>query len=244
MYNYIPHPSNCRVSPALMRLRMREGAAGYGVYWMLLEMLRDCPNYKTFYFPESFAFSLNVQDVSLIERVCKEYDLFTFDGQDFMSSPWLCKAMEEYDDRKKKLQEAGRRGAAHRWGGLSRDDSKAIASLSRDDSKAIAYDAIPYNVTQDDFTLPSEMDGEAVGSDYVEMLSKTQPEGHAPAYVAQVCLHYGMKEATCEFICEHSDNANLTNTYYQRFCAIVKRIQQEKWVPKHPDAFFLTKVFA
>ena len=216
-----------------MRLRMREGAAGYGVYWMLLEMLRDCPDYRVFYFPESFAFSLNITDVDLVCRVCKDYDLFEFDSKDTMSSPWLDEAMGEYDERKKKLQEAGRRGAAHRWKGLSLEDSKPIA-----------LDAIPYNVTQDDFTLPSEMEGKAVGDDYVDMLSKTQPEGHAPAYIAQVCLHYGMKEATCEYICEHSDNASLTNVYYQRFCTIVKRIQQEKWVPKHPDAFFIKKVFA
>lgn len=207
-------------------------------------MLRDCPGYRVFYFPESFAFSLNITDVDLVCRVCKDYDLFEFDSKDTMSSPWLDEAMGEYDERKKKLQEAGRRGAAHRWKGLSLEDSKPIASLSLEDSKPIASDPIPYNVTQEDFTLPSEMEGEKVGIDYVEMLSKTQPEGHNPGYIAQVCLHYGMKEATCEYICGHSDNASLTNAYYQRFCAIVRRIQQEKWVPKHPDAFFLKKVFA
>lgn len=243
MYNYIPHPSNCRVSSGLLRMRMREGAAGYGIYWMLLEMLRDCPDYKCFYFPESFAFSLNLSDVDQLVRICKDYDLFTFDDKDFMSSPWLLQVMGEYDDRKKKLQEAGRRGAAHRWGGAAFSGGQPIATPSKKDTDPLAHDTIPFNVTQEDFTLPTQRDGQVVSEDYVEMLSKTQPQGHAPGYVAQVCLHYGMKESTCEFICEHSENASLTNSYYQRFAAIVRRIQAEKWRPEHPDGFFLKKVF-
>lgn len=223
---------------------MREGAAGYGVYWMLLEILRDAPGYKVEYSREVLSYTLHLPEVNLLGRVCEEYNLFDISNDGYLSCPWLNEAMGEYDERKKKLQEAGRRGAAHRWKGLSLEDSKPMASLSLEDSKPMALDAIPYNVIQDDFTLPTEMEGETVGVDYVEMLSKTQPEGHAPAFVAQVCLHYGMKEATCDFICERSDNASLTNAYYQRFCAIVKRIQKEKWVPKHPDAFFLKKVFA
>lgn len=224
-------------------MRMREGVAGYGVYWMLLEMLRDAPGYQLFYFPESFAFSINCPDISLVERVCKEYGLFEFDDKDNMSSPWLCGAMAEYDERKSKLREAGRRGAAHRWWGASQADSKPIATPSQTDRDPLAHDVIPFNVTQDNFTLPLGDDGKVVKEDYVHMLAKTSPEGHNPGYVAQVCLYYGMKESTCDYICENSDNANLSNAYYKRFCAIVKRIQAEKWHPSHPDGFFLKKTF-
>ena len=244
MYNYIPHPSNCRISSSLLHMRMREGVAGYGIYWMLLEILRDSPNYRTFYFPESFAFSINCPDVQLIERVCKDYGLFEFDENDYISSPWLCQAMSEYDERKKKLQEAGRRGAAQRWGGANSQDSKPIASLNDIDSKPLAYDAIPYNVTQYDFTLPDTSKGKKVGTEFLEAICNTQPEGHASGYVAQVCLQYGMTEETHNFICEHSDNAKVDDPTFKRFCALVKRIQAEKWVPKHPDNFFIKKIFA
>ena len=224
-------------------MRMREGAAGYGIYWMLLEMLRDCPNYKVFYFPESFAFSLNVPDVDIISRICKDYGLFEFDQDDNMSSPWLCQVMGEYDDRKKRLQEAGRRGAAHRWGGASSQEGQPIATLFKKDADPLAHDVLPLNVTQDNFILPTQGVGKDVDDEYVDMLRKTQPEGHAPAYVAQVCLYYGMKVATCDYICEHTENASLSNPHYMRFRAIVKRIQAEKWHPQHPDGFFLKKVF-
>lgn len=243
MYNYIPHPSNCRQSSGIIALRIEEGAAGYGVYWMVLELLRDAPSYKYSCNPKAIAFAINESDIGLVERVCSNYGLFDSTDDGLIYSPWLLDQMGEYDEKKKKLREAGKKGAAHRWKGPSMEDGKPIASPSMEDGKAIAHDITYYNVIQDDFTLPDTSEGAVVGTDYCEMLSKTQPEGHAPAYVAQVCMHYGMKEATCDFICERTDNANLTNASYIKFCAIVKRIQAEKWVPKHPDQFFIKKVF-
>lgn len=243
MYNYIPHPSNCRVSSALTRMLMREGVEGYGIYWMLLEMLRDCPSYRTFYFPESFAYAMHCPDVEKISRVCKEYNLFTFDDEEYISSPWLCEVMGEYDDRKQKLREAGRRGAAHRWGGRSSGDSEAIAPLSSGDSEAIAHNIMLPNVTEHNITLPNLSESRKVGVEYLELLCNTQAEGHAPGYVAQVCMQYGMKEATCDFICEHSNNADTNHPTFIKFKTLVGRIQQEKWTPKHPDGFFLKKLF-
>lgn len=222
---------------------MREGVAGYGCYWMLLEMLRDCPGYRTFYFPESFAFSFHINDVSIVERVCKDYDLFQFDNEDFISSPWLLSVMEDYDDQKKKRAEAGRRGASRRWGSTSVDDGKAMALPSMDDGKAIAYNITPSNITSDNITLPDLTSSRKVGAEFLEVMCGKQPQGHAPGYVAQVGLQYGMTEAAVNFICERSENADITHPTYKAFCALVKRIQQEKWRPDHPDNFFLKKLF-
>ena len=254
MYNYIPHPSNCRVSSHLLKMQMREGVAGYGVYWMLLEMLRDCPDYRTFYFPESFAFAFHVPDVGLVERVCKEYGLFEFDDNDYMSCPWLSSVMDEYDEQKKKRSEAGRRGAARRWADNNKDDGKAIALPSVDDGKAIAYNPMLFNATEDNATQPNErgvkdwrevlsVDSPKVTMDYVTALCETQPKGHAPGYVAQCSFQYGLSEAVCNLICEASNNAEVTNPTYKKFCALVARIQGQKWKPEHPANFFLSKLF-
>lgn len=226
-----------------MRMLMREGVEGYGIYWMLLEMLRDCPDYRTFFFPESFAYAMHCTDIDKVTRVCKDYGLFTFDDSDNMQSPWLCEVMGEYDDRKAKLREAGRRGAAHRWNGKSSGNGEAIATPLQDNGEAIAYNATKPNVTLRDITLPDLSGSPKVSTELVEALSMTQAEGHAPGYVAQVCLQYGMSEGALNFLCEHSNNADLTHPTYKRFCALVKRIQAEKWTPKHPDGFFLKKVF-
>lgn len=243
MYNYIPHPSNSRMSSQVLALRIEEGAAGYGIYWMLLELLRDAPHYKFSANPKALSFAINEADSATVERVVRNYGLFDFDDSGLMFSPWLCEAMGEYDDRKAKLREAGRRGAAHRWGDKGSRDSEAIATLSNGDSEAIAHNATIPNMTLRDITLPDLSGSPKVSQELVEALSMTQQEGHAPGYVAQVCLQYGMSEGALNFLCEHSNNADLTHPTYKRFCALVKRIQGEKWAPKHPDGFFLKKVF-
>lgn len=227
----------------VLALRIEEGAAGYGVYWMLLELLRDAPSYKFSSNPKALAFAINEHDVQLVERVVRNYGLFDFDNDELMFSPWLLEAMGEYDERKAKLREAGRRGAAHRWSSSSREDGQAIATPSVEDGQAIAYNATKRDITLRDITLRNLSDSPKVSQELVEALSMTQQEGHAPGYVAQVCLQYGMSEDTLNFLCEHSNNADLTHPAYKAFCALVKRIQTEKWTPKHPDGFFLKKVF-
>lgn len=243
MYNYIPHPSNCRVSSAVLTLRIEEGAAGYGVYWMILELLRDAPGFRFSRNPKAIAFAINEHDVSLVERVVNNYGLFDFDDDGLLWSPWLLDAMEAYNDKKVKLQEAGRRGAAKRWAAAHGTDGQAIATPSLEDGQAIAYNVTQHNVTQRDITLPDTSGSRKVGVEYLELLCSTQAAGHAPGYVAQVCMQYGMTEAACDFICEHSNNAETTNPTFVKFKTLVGRIQREKWTPKHPDGFFLKKLF-
>lgn len=116
MYNYLPHPSNMRTSNHVLRMRIREGAAGYGIYMMLLELLRDADNRKVFYFPEGLAYAINEKDIDLVKRVCEDYGLFNLDKDDFLTSPWLDSQMAEYDAKKQAAVEAGKRGAAKRYG--------------------------------------------------------------------------------------------------------------------------------
>lgn len=222
---------------------MHEGVEGYGIYWMLLEILRDCPNYRTFFSPESFAYSMHYSDVSKVTRVCEDYGLFTIDKLDFISSPWLCEVMGEYDDRKQKLREAGKRGAAHRWGEAAKDNGEAIATPLQDNGEAIALNPTKPNMTLHDITLPDPSGSPKVGVEYLEKICNVKREGFAPGYIAQVCMHYGMTEATCNFLIERSNGAEVGNSTYKRFLDLVHRIQGEKFVPKHPDGFFLKKVF-
>lgn len=243
MYNYIPHPSNCRISSAVLSLRIEEGAAGYGVYWMILELLRDAPNFRFSRNPKAIAFAINEHDIELVSRVINNFGLFDFDDDSLLWSPWLLDAMEAYSDKKAKLQEAGRRGAAKRWAATHGNDGQAIATPSMEDGQAIAYNVTQHNVTQDNVTLPDLTESPRVGVEYLELLCSTQPEGHAPGYVAQVCMQYGMTVATCDFICERSDNAAVGHPIFVKFKTIVGRITREKWTPKHPDSFFLKKLF-
>lgn len=206
-------------------------------------MLRDAPGFRISYEPDIIAYSLHLDDIALVRNICEQVGVFSIDKDNMLWSQWLLDAMEAYNEKKVKLQEAGRKGAAKRWASAHGNDGQAIASPSVDDGQAIAYNPILHDITERNVTLPDVSNSEKVGAEYLEALTSTQPEGHAPGYVAQVCLHYGMTRAACDYICEHTENAKVTNPTYRKFLALVKRIQAEKWVPKHPDGFFLKKLF-
>ena len=99
MYNYLPHPSNMRTCDAVLAMRISEGAAGYGIYMMLLEMLRDADERRLTLNPAHLAFAINEADKTLVERVVKDYGLFTIGEDGRFSSPWLEDAMDEYDQK-------------------------------------------------------------------------------------------------------------------------------------------------
>lgn len=113
----------------ILDLRINEHAAGYGIYMMILELLRDQPNYKIAYKPAHIAFAINEPDGELIKRVCENYNLFTIDEDNNLSSPWLIEALTALEDKRAKLKEAGKNGAAKRW---SKDQSSNNVSNNED----------------------------------------------------------------------------------------------------------------
>ena len=116
MYNYLPWPSNMRTADQVLSMRIQEGSAGYGVYVMLLELLRDAENRRLVFNPRHLAFAMNEPDVELVQRVVQDYALFTMDDDGKFSSPWLEQQMNEYDAKKAAAVAAGKRGAARRYG--------------------------------------------------------------------------------------------------------------------------------
>lgn len=105
-----------RTADVVLTLRMTEGPAGYGVYCMLLELLRDAEGRKLVTNPKNLAFALNVTDVDLVDRVLHSPGLFTLGEDGTFSSPWLDLVLSEFDAKKEAAREAGRKGAAVRYG--------------------------------------------------------------------------------------------------------------------------------
>lgn len=104
-----------RTADVVLTLRMAEGPAGYGVYCMLLELLRDAEDRKLVLNANNLAFALNVSDSDLVDRVIHSPGLFTLSEDGFFSSPWLDMVMSEFDAKREAAREAGRRGAAARY---------------------------------------------------------------------------------------------------------------------------------
>lgn len=127
MYNYLPWPSNMRTADHVLSMRIQEGAAGYGIYVMLLELLRDSESRALVFNPRNLAFAINEPDEALVERVISQYGLFDVDDRNYFRSPWLESQMEEYDAKKAAAQEAGRRGAAKRYGKKLPEESAEVS---------------------------------------------------------------------------------------------------------------------
>ena len=135
--SYFPHDSNARNSDNLIRLRMRHNAAGYGVFFMILERLREEPKYMSVKDYNMIAFDLR-EDASLIKSVIEDFGLFVFteDGKYFYSESFK-KRMEIKDDKSKKRSDAGKKGLAKRWSG----NKTVIANTDKNDSNATKIDS-------------------------------------------------------------------------------------------------------
>jgi len=113
--NYFSHDSNSRNDEKILALRMRLGAEGYGVYFMLLERLREESDYMSVKDYNMIAFDLRV-DSKTIKSVVEDFGLFVFteNGKYFYSESFN-KRMEIKDESKKKRSEAGKKGMKIRW---------------------------------------------------------------------------------------------------------------------------------
>ena len=117
---YFPHDSNARNDQRIMKVRMEYGFIGYGIYFGLIEILREQANYTlSFDDLESIAFDLRVE-LDVIEDIVNNYYLFEIDD-DYFYSKSLKRRMEKLDLIKEKRAEAGR------IGGKSSSKSKASA---------------------------------------------------------------------------------------------------------------------
>lgn len=113
--NYFSHDSNARNDEKLVRLRMKQGVAGYGVYFMILERLREEADYMSAKDYNMIAFDLRV-DAAIVKSVVEDFGLFTFtdDGKCFYSESFT-RRMDIKDTLRRQRSEGGKIGMKNRW---------------------------------------------------------------------------------------------------------------------------------
>ena len=140
MNNYFSHDSNARDDEKILAMRIDLGWEAYGLYWALIEMLRDASDYMLKANFKVLAFSLHTTP-ELIEQIICNYGLFclTDDSQSFFSSS-LTKRMEE----KEVLSKKRRASAGNRWGkttdsdaNAEQNDANAMQMHSKSDANAM-----------------------------------------------------------------------------------------------------------
>ncbi|MCU6798026.1 DUF4373 domain-containing protein [Paenibacillus sp. WQ 127069] len=115
---YFSHDSNARVDPKILAMRGVYGAAGYGWYWILIEMMRDEGTHKlgmqSKYAFHAFASQMQCEpqiSEQFIKDCINEFSLFKSDESHFWSESLLRRMT-----RKEEKSEKARKSAEARWG--------------------------------------------------------------------------------------------------------------------------------
>ena len=163
---------------------MKLGAEGYGIFFMLIERLREEEDYKSTVDYTTLAFDLRV-DPEKVKQVVENYDLFkiTEDGKYFYSDSFN-ERMEMMDAKRKKRAEAGKKGAEKRWKN-KQNDGNAIAmpkqsqcdtngELMAFDGNKIKLNKIKLNKTKLNKNKPVTSSGGSPNNDVQELINVYQ----------------------------------------------------------------------
>ena len=155
---YFSHDANARNDIKILSMRCDYGLEGYGMYWIIVETLREEKDYKI-KFNDSNCRALAMQMHSKPEKVhefisdCIDaYELFVSDGECFWSES-LMRRMEKLEETRQKRKEA----AAKRWGKTEENasgmqmHSKSNASAMQDSAKESKVDKTKRNNYTADF---------------------------------------------------------------------------------------------
>lgn len=130
---YFSHDSNARNSDKLLAVRIKHGAEGYGIYFMILERLREESDYTSSTNYDVMAYDFRV-DSEKIRSIVEDFGLFEFneDGSRFYS-PDFNERMEMKDKNAEKLSRAATVAANKRWSKKNSNSSKNKSNKKDDD---------------------------------------------------------------------------------------------------------------
>lgn len=113
MIQYFSHDTNARNDEKVIKLRMRHGAAGYGIYFMILERLAESSDHTASRSYEALAFDLH-EDADLIKSVVEDFDLFFLEDDCFWSLS-MHRRLNDLDQAQKQRTERARKAAEARY---------------------------------------------------------------------------------------------------------------------------------
>lgn len=272
MYNYLPWPSNMRTADQVLSMRIQEGSAGYGVYVMLLELLRDAENRRLVFNPRHLAFAMNEPDVELVQRVVQDYALFTMDDDGKFSSPWLEQQMNEYDAKKAAAVAAGKRGAARRYGKSYQIEAEEdrvpmgspMATEKAPDSNITQHNKTNeinstkskllgmtwrdwdgerlFNLARKKEPLIDEMSRKVVEDRQRELEAKRGKDVHNLGAVLDVCDFFHVGVGMFAFLAQYTNYGRIGSPELMRLLALEKECRKTQFTPKYPAEYILVKM--
>lgn len=122
MKEYFSHDYHARADEKIIKMLRSMGPGGYGIYWMIIEMLYESNGTVTKDY-ELIAYDLRVQ-VECVKMVCEDFDLFVI-SESAISSDSVARRIQERELRTNKAILAGR------MGGLAKHKSSKILADAR-----------------------------------------------------------------------------------------------------------------
>lgn len=150
---YFSHDSNARNDEKIIALRIKHDWKGYGIFWAIIEKMRESTNYMCIKDYNLIAFDLRV-DSGLIKSIVEEFGLFVFTecGKYFYSER-LRYSMDMKDSRSQKARE----NAEKRWGKCNSNATAMQLHKVGNAIKESKVNEIESKVNENGFFLVQEM---------------------------------------------------------------------------------------
>jgi hypothetical protein len=173
---YFPHDSNARHDPKILKMRSHYKLEGLGLYWAIIEMMREQEDY---YLPidddsiEGYALDLNCPIETLktfIKDCISSFNLFQSDNNIIWSDS-LIRRMVNFDEKSLQGQEA----AQIRWGKNKAHNGRnadALPTQSDSNNEEITPENNDPIDTNNADALPTQSDGNAKRLDNIKRDNK------------------------------------------------------------------------
>jgi hypothetical protein len=192
---YFSHDSNARHDPKITAMRSVYGAAGYGWFWILVEMMRDTAGYRldmqSKYIWSAYAQQMGCNDAAQAKQFVmdciEEFELFQADDCSFWSKSLIGRM-----EKREKIVEKRRKAAETRWGKYNDLPEPEDESLQmHDETDANAYEdyANAMQVENDAMQVDASMmqtdakeskGKESKGNKNKGNIKDDMPDGHTP----------------------------------------------------------------
>lgn len=129
---WFSHDFNAKDDPKIMLLVDELGMEGYGIYWVLIETLRGCPEAR-YRYPLRLIPSLARKYATTtpkVETVIRNYGLFVIENKKFFLSKSLCIRMEKYDLKREQMRINARIGVEKRKKEIQESEQELLNNLS------------------------------------------------------------------------------------------------------------------
>lgn len=113
---YFSHDANALTDPKILAMRCDYGLEGYGLYWAIIEMMRNEETYRLNYSKNTFRAIKSLTNTTIeiekyINDCINDYELFKVEDNKLFSNS-LLRRMEDYDHKKTISRENGKKGGA------------------------------------------------------------------------------------------------------------------------------------